>query len=461
MATEILAVSRADQTLVSWLQGRRESCDMTAVQIPLRESKEWVYDGQQLRHRGGGFFSVVGAVVTRADERLRTFDQPLIHQPEIGILGFVLTDGAAGPDLVVQLKPEPGNVHLVQVAPTVQATESNYKRRHHGKATPFLEHFLNGSEARVLSDCRQSEQGTRFLGKYNRNVMVHVPRHRVPEGDDSLRCVPLIDVLDLLTQDFLINTDARSVLMCGPWKLMTANGRPFSRMRGEDDFAELLYHSYGAREDESFHTREVLLERLETARRDDDFITKTVSLDDLSGWELSEAGIASGEPGAFSIRQFEVSTTEREVEHWDQPLVASPEAGLAVLLCQEHRGVLHFLFNCSAEIGFRERYQYGPTVLDSQCGLVGRSPIEERQRELEQLARGGREILSCRHSDEGGRFFQCQSRYVISLIDVSEHVEIDNKLSWMTLGQIETLASEPGVFSNEARSLVSMLLGYL
>lgn len=156
-----------------------------------------------------------------------------------------------------------------------------------------------------------------------------------------------------------------------------------------------------------------------------------------------------------------MNTTEREVEHWDQPLVSSTEVGLAVLLCQEHRGVLHFLFNSNAEIGFSERYQYGPTILNSHGGRVEGSRAEGKKRELEQHAREGRVILSCLHSDEGGRFFQCQSRYVISLLDASQQVEIDSNLSWMTLGQIEALATQPGVFSNEARSLVSMLLGYL
>jgi oxidase EvaA len=43
---------------------------------------------------------------------------------------------------LLQAKLEPGNINNLQLSPTVQATESNYRRVHGGKKTPFSNIFL-------------------------------------------------------------------------------------------------------------------------------------------------------------------------------------------------------------------------------------------------------------------------------------------------------------------------------
>jgi len=447
--------------LVTWLQARRQSCDLQAVEIGLHASKEWLYDAGRLRHRTGGFFSIVGAALHRGTRATSSLEQPLIDQPEIGILGFVVRDAASGAEILVQGKPEPGNVGLVQAAPTVQATKSNYQRRHRGRETPFLEYFLDGSNARLLSDSLQSEQGTRFLGKYNRNTVVWTSDNRTGGTDKTFRWIPVRDLLGLLTEDFLVNTDARSVLASGPWRFLASDGEPFSRWRDSDGFGEALWRSYGASEDEAVSTRGEILSRLESVRHRDRFQTRVVGLTDLSSWEVSDGGVWNTRADSFSIRQFAVSTTEREVDCWDQPLVTSPTEGSAILFCQERNGVLHFIFSCRGEIGFRDGFQYGPTIQDPG-GDVATSPDQrDREAELQQYLGSARPLLSCLQSDEGGRFYRCVSRYTICLLDPNHNIELDERLSWMTLSQIEALAKRPGVFSNEARSLISMLLAYL
>lgn len=448
--------------LPSWLGARSECCDMQISEIAWRMSKEWVFDQGRLRHRTGGFFSVVGATLSRQGRRIHALDQPLIDQPEIGILGFIVADGAEGKEILVQGKPEPGNVHLVQAAPTVQATESNYKRRHRGRSTPFLECFLHGSGAQILSDSLQSEQGTRFLGKYNRNMVVKVPeRARGQQDNDTLRWFPVSSLLALLTEDYLINTDARSVLTTVPWRFLAANGEPFSCWGRQDAFGEALWRSYTASESLALLPQAEILSRLEICRNSLPFRTQTIGLSDLSSWTLSDSSISNAGTYSLSIRQYDVSTTEREVEHWDQPLVTSAHEGLSALFCQEKNGVLHFLFNCRAEIGFREGFQYGPTVQD----LGDEAFVFTELREQENLLKGhlgrAQTQISCLHSDEGGRFHRCISKYVICMLDPDDRVEAGQNLAWMTLGQIEALVKRQGVFSNEARSLISMLLAYL
>ena len=88
---------------------------------------------------------------------------------------FLLQHRNGVPHVLVQAKVEPGNIGYAQLAPTVQATQSNYERVHGSQETPFLDWFLGQRQDAVLDDCLQSEQGSRFLGKFNRNMAVRVP----------------------------------------------------------------------------------------------------------------------------------------------------------------------------------------------------------------------------------------------------------------------------------------------
>jgi oxidase EvaA len=444
-----------------WLDTVRRSCDMQVREIPRSQSKEWIFDGHRLHHTSGGFFSVVGAALYAKGARQAHLDQPLIDQPEIGILAFLIKTVHDTVHFLVQAKPEPGNIALVQAAPSVQATESNYKRRHKGKAIPFLEYCLVPGKATILSDTLQSEQGTRFLGKYNRNMVVEVAGDEPRPESPGLKWFPIHDLYPLLLEDFQINTDARSVLASAPWRLFNPGRAPFGQWRGRGGPGEAFLRSFEAPEDRSALSTTRIIERLRQLRTTAEVAATVVGLTDLTGWEMTDSAIRPERREMFAVRQFAVETSEREVASWDQPLIAAPVEGQAFLFCQERAGILHFLFNARAEIGFQETFQYGPTIQD----LGDQPPIlpslEEQESALKHVLGRSDTLLSSMHSDEGGRFFRCVSRYGIRLLPPGESIEVGDNLSWMTLRQIEWLIRRPGFFSNEARSLISMVLAYL
>ena len=74
-----------------------------------------------------------------------------------------------------------GNINNIQLAPTVQATSSNYQRAHKGGKTKLLEFFDERSE-NIVFDVKQNEQGYRYVEKYNRNMMVEL--HEEIDFDD-------------------------------------------------------------------------------------------------------------------------------------------------------------------------------------------------------------------------------------------------------------------------------------
>jgi oxidase EvaA len=449
------------ESLLSWLESRRGLCDMTVREIPWQKSGEWRYCEGALQHSSGGFFSIVGVVASSGGRS--TLRQPLINQPEVGILGFLLQRRGDEPHLLIQAKPEPGNIGLVQAAPSVQATRSNYKRLHHGKPTPFLHFFTGDPAATVRADSLQSEQGTRFLGKYNRNITVELPAGlELDLGHDPVyRWAPVREVCALLVSDFQINTDARSVLASSDWSALAGGDGPFSRCRGQGGFGEALLRSWNAGPEAEQTTDAEILQRLEQLRAAHPFTVATVPLDDQVDWLDGSEPRLLGPAGSFDVRQVAVSSSEREVRAWDQPIVAQEREGTAVLLAREFDGVLHLLFRCRAEIGFKEGFQYGPALQDAGGAPSPVPELDAEEELLEALHRRATPVLSNLHSDEGGRFYRSVARYSVALLDAADAPPVSPSLSWMTLAQIERLVKRQGVFSNEARSLISMLLAYL
>ena len=63
-------------------------------------------------------------------------------QNENGILGIIRKKFNNKYKYLLQAKLEPGNINHLQLSPTVQATESNYKRVHGGKKNPIFRTFF-------------------------------------------------------------------------------------------------------------------------------------------------------------------------------------------------------------------------------------------------------------------------------------------------------------------------------
>jgi oxidase EvaA len=475
---------RPAERLSQWLAEQRRACRLVHRRIELPASRAWRLEDGAIVHRTGGFFSLVGLRARSDHAGLDGLQQPIILQPEIGILGFLVRHPGEGAELLVQAKAEPGNVREVQLAPTVQATFSNYTRKHGGAATAFLGHFTGKERSsRVLADVLQSEQGTRFLGKYNRNMTVAVAGAGSEPSTGAFRWVKAPQLLGLLHVDFAVNTDARSTLVCSDWRALAPEGRPFLRWRGRGGLGEELLRSWEAPDDAAEHRGKAVRARLEALCCSVRLATERVPLEALCGWTLdarglrerhgssgavagpaaaaatgacAAAGTCAGAGAGFEVRFFDVSCAGREVERWDQPLVAATREEQAVLLVQRRRGVLHLLLRGSAEIGFRERVQFGPTA---QSGVPGADTGA-----LAAFCLGHPDLVThadARQSDEGGRFFRTVVRYRIREAPEDDPVPADPAAIWATLAQAHALTRVQGCLTNEARSLLSLLLPWL
>jgi oxidase EvaA len=141
--------------------------------------------------------------------------------------------------------------------------------------------------------------------------------------------------------------------------------------------------------------------------------------------------------------------------------VAATNHGRVATVAQVRGGILHLLFAARPELGFREHVQYGP-ALQEFPGEASIDPAIESLTAMLEAALGRSELLlGAQQSDEGGRFFHSIATYGIHLLPEDAAIELGEHLAWMTLAQIEALIPRRGFFSNEARSLISMLLTYV
>ena len=269
----------------------------------------------------------------------------------------------------------------------------------------------------------------RFFGKLNRNILVlddHV------EAKYDQHCwIPFHLFNQLLTEDFLVNTDARSVLCTTDWSLL-ARRSPFP---GTDEFSRGLKSSFSApvrRDlvDNVFTSLQVL--RMAAHK------IETCALSSMPGWRFDADNPITMTDGRLSIRHVHVHAQTREVNDWDQPIFDNNFEQVINLDCGRADNLLQFAFRPCWEPGLRAIAELGPTAITIPPGFTSAGEVK----------------ISVRQSDEGGRFFRDVAEYQI--IDIGE-AQPAKGIIWLTLSEVMILLPR-GVFNNEARSALSLLL---
>lgn len=153
---------------------------------------------------------------------------------------------------------------------------------------------------------------------------------------------------------------------------------------------------------------------------------------------------------------------DREVSHWTQPLVTSGSLGLVLLVARLQQGVLKFGTKLSPEPGFKNGAQLSVTLQIFPGERQREGVIEELCARVEaSAAERAQVVFDCQLSEEGGRFSQEINRYVVMVLPEGCSAPDEENLSWLSLAEISDLKRESGVFTNEFRSILSLLLAYL
>lgn len=422
---------------------------MRVDRVPIRALAGWSLGGEPaaLSHRSGRFFSVGGLRVRTDFGPVRSWDQPIIHQPEIGILGILTRVANGAREYLMQAKQEPGNIDGAQVSPTLQATFSNYTQAHGGSRPDFLDYFTGARPARVLVDQLQGEQGSRYLRKRNRNVIIEIDD--APDGGERFRWMSYAELCDLLGRPNLVNMDTRTVLACQPRAL---HG-PEEHARDSFSRAVAESASAGARPRHSDDALRGWLAALQDGHVVD---LETRGLDALEGWHVGEMAIARDDGRYFSVIGVSVTGGTREVASWEQPLIAHDGHGLNGFVLQRINGTLHFLVRACLYPGNQFRFELGSTVSRSNAVSCFGAPDAPPYLDLFRDPPRAWTRYDQVQSEEGGRFFHYENRYV--LIEAPEDEPLDETPAhrWMTLAQLEAFVAA-GLVNIEGRNLLACL----
>jgi dTDP-4-dehydro-6-deoxy-alpha-D-glucopyranose 2,3-dehydratase len=431
-----------------WWAARPRESHFEVTRIPFAELDGWHFDlgTGNLGHESGRFFTIEG--LRARGDGTATWSQPIINQPEIGILGLLAKEFNGVLHFLMQARMEPGNVNTLQLSPTVQATRSNYTRVHRGGGTPYLEYFAGPGRERVLVDGLQSEQGAWFWHKHNRNTIVQVTGD-VPEHEDY-RWLTLHQIRDLLKIGDLVNMDARTVLACmplvRPHEPGPAVGDPFTRAllrsyMGDDDGAVAL------------HTQGEILSWFTEMKTRCAWSARLVPLSEVTRWSRTDDEIVDDDRTRFSVVGVRVRAANREVTRWAQPLLAPRGPGLAAFVARPIKGVLHLLVRARVEPGLRDLVEMAPTVQlppAAEEGL-GTEPF------LDDVARAdpARVRFDTVLSEEGGRFYHARTRYQVVEVDEEFPIEVPEDFRWLTVHQLMELLRHGHYLTIEARSLLA------
>lgn len=434
-----------------WIKQRNKEVNVLVGRVPFAELRNWHLDSDgSLRHNSGRFFSIEGIHVETDYESRPSWNQPIINQPEVGYLGILCKEIDGILYFLMQAKIEPGNVNCVQISPTLQATKSNYKRVHLGKAPNYLEYFVNAKPHEIILDQLQSEQGARFLRKRNRNIIIKVDEE-VEELED-FRWMTLGQIKELMRYDNMVNMDTRTVLS-------GLNISDFCSLA--DDLSKMSERGHNlllsARTNHSYHTTNELLSWLSNLKAKYDLRVTPFPLNDMIEWKVFDDAIARPDKRYFQIIGVNVTIENREVTSWCQPLVQPMQEGICAYIIKKINGIYHFLIQAKMECGNFDVLELAPTL---QC-LTGKVPdkLERRPFFYNYIlnAAPNQVIYDVLQSEEGGRFYKEQNRNMIIEVGDDFPLEVPERYTWMTLEQIYQFLRFNNYLNIQSRSLIAAL----
>jgi oxidase EvaA len=440
-----------------WLAERRAANSYEVRRIPFAELDRWAFDPDtgNLRHDSGQFFTVEGLTARTDYGGVAQWSQPIINQPEIGILGILVREVDGVIHCLMQAKMEPGNVNMVQLSPTVQATRSNLRRVHRGDAPRYLEYFTGEKRGRLLVDVLQSEQGAWFHAKRNRNMVVEVDGE-VPEHPD-FRWVPLRRLCRLLAHDDLANMDTRTVLACMP--IGAADRVDGWTVAGPDEgFTRALRRSFA--ETGALHDTAHQLSWFNEMKLRYDLSTQLVPLRTVEPWRRTEDEIAREDGRYFGIVAVSVEASNREVARWTQPLLQPSNIGLVAYLVKQINGVVHLLAHARVEAGYRDIVELAPTVQSAPESYRHLSAAAQpRYLDYVLAATPDRIRFDAVQSDEGGRLLHARNRHLVIEVEDDFPVETPDDYSWVTMHQLRTFMQRSYHVNIQGRSMAACLYG--
>ena len=444
-----------EDTLLSSMKKHRKTMSVKVEEVDFDQLQKWSTTSHgDFVHSSGKFFRICGGQSTNKKTGFQKF-QPIIDQPEQGILGITSRCKNNKIEILLQAKIEPGNLDKVQYSPTVQATKSNYTGAHKGKTVPYIDDFMSVSN-KIKSRGFQSEHGYKFYKKANDNVHVH--DNDAVLLDDRFVWLSLNDIRVLLSREHCINMDTRSVLATIDFigRSLTYD-EVFSHL-GDDGSLEkqLLFSSLTV--SGATNSCEEIKKWVSDSKDSSCIEHKTISLNELinKGWNKTKNRINSETNKHFELVGVKATIESREVSSWFQPIVRDNVPKIYVFLMKKINGTIQVLMQLVEE----DFSWSGPELAPTFHAVESYSNLFEKLKELKLSEKDFQIVYDKFQSEEGGRFLEQKNRYILIKVDDSVKINESEHQRWMTLYQLKLATSFECSVNIEARTLLSIASYY-
>ena len=412
-----------NKNVIKWLSNQRRRQLLSVKKKDLSKLTKWVYGKKEIYHKSKKFFKIVGIRIHSNFYRKKKWDQPIIVQNEIGILGII--KNVKTNKYLLQAKVEPGNVNKIQISPTVQATRSNYSRIHGGKTIPFLNYFKKKNKHFSL----QTEQAFRYYNKKNSNIVSYVSKKI--DLDPKYRWFSKIEILDLLKKKNLINMDTLSVFSS------------FIKKR-KIDFP--------------LNNKKTIIKWRNSLNKKYFLKNKIINLNLIKDWNLTKKKISHKTKNYFSVIGIKVKTNKREITSWSQPIVEGSKMSFVGYLIKKFKNTNHYLcryilkpgskvgtYTCSVNTSQFIGYKKSKDLTNFQKKLISKFFINSKDKIYDNIL-----------SDEGGRFYHSQIKYMACKLNKDQEVELPESYIWLSQNQIIDLIHQQKI-DIEARLLFGII----
>ncbi len=409
--------------ILKWLNYQRKKQLLNVEKIDLSQLNEWIYNHREIYHKSKKFFKIAGLRIQSNFYNQKSWDQPIIVQNEIGILGIIKNNKTN--KYLLQAKVEPGNINKIQISPTVQATRSNYLRVHGGKTIPFLKYFKKRNKNFSL----QSEQAFRYYHKKNSNIISCVSKKI--NLNEKFRWFSKIEIFNLLKEKNLINMDTLSV------------------------FSSFIKKK---KVDIPLNNKKTLAKWRNSLVKKYYLDNKIISLGSIKNWNLTKKIISHRSNNYFSVIGIKVKTNKREITNWCQPIIKGSKMAFAGYLIKKFKNTNHYLckyilkpgskigtFTCSANTSKLNGYKKNKDLTNFQKKLISKYFINSKNILYDNIL-----------SDEGGRFYHSQIRYMVCKLNKNQDIELPECYIWLSQNQMIDLIYKQRI-DIEARLLFGII----
>lgn len=440
-----------NEEIDEWIAYRNQELDVVIEKIDFSYNGFWHYDDKKgiICNNNMSFFQIAGFQEIEDDQIVA--EQPIIIQDEIGYLGIIckIIDGTL--NFLMQAKVEPGNVNIIQLSPTIQATKSNFTRQHGGKEPAYLSYFANADKYTIVVDQLQSEQSSRFLKKRNRNMILLVDDEI--EESESHRWMTLGQIKRCMKIDNLVDMDTRTVLSCMPFSTSCVEDGEWDKMY--DLFSDkATYNSVFSKVDNALiHKMFNAINNYKMYRKED---SRIVPLTSLKGWEMNRREIVCKSDYDFKVIYCHIEIEDREVKYWEQPLVEAIGKSVFGLFTTVRNGKRLYLVRVKHEIGCFDGAELGPTIQAEPSNRRNRFDSIEKLF-ISRMDSGNGVIKKVILSEEGGRFYHEENYNVIVEVDEKELGSIPKEYFWVDYATLNRMIQFNNCVNIQLRNMMSLI----